>query len=886
MATLFKVLFVASLWLWQAVAEPASTNFQDLVLVPRHVWDESLTKRADDATDIGLADHETFVWASGDKPGEKAVVVSMVAYSKQNEKILDMDKFSFALETASCNADEFSLRFKHPLIYQAAKLAWNWVNYNELRSFVIVPSWKGCGDDRSHDPWVVRKVTFDDKSHKVVLDATSSTWKKVMNTFVLDFGEVVLGNNNNNHKRDLIPDLDKKFTLDVSSSFPEEIFSWEIETGVLNATLQANCNDCGTEGALVFAGHVEASLGWTGIDIDRFEISVKPQGVKAHVGVSLEFQGEVDFREFIQPSEEFTLLDIPISGWRIPKVFEFGPHIEINAGYVIDYIGGSAVFSTGITATIPDTAIAKLDLKAEDSVQVSGWTPEIETDPLVLRAQIDAQTRLYTEIALSVSMTILEDNGFGVDLSLKVPQLTVTTSGGVDGSGFCEPGGEVFGVKIDSTVGVNLALEGWGEVDGDRVTLADVTLVDAPDLFTFPQVCVAWGGLSEGYCLAEEAEEEKDDDEAESNSTTTTKKKRAAPPTETTDSDLTATRTRSEIAHYLAPRQSASDRDYTLSCDTAGDHRFFALNYPGPRDVRENTKVPIIKPLVSCSDTAKDCVPDTGIEVVTTNMTDRAVVRRDNGSRKEPRRWATEHIYEANWIKEYLDYVQKNWTGSAEGTCDTRLLQVFDPNKSPDPAKVPIPAKAQDPQTYQESLMQNLGTVYTVEERMVLLPMKQNNLKFAMFAQNELIGYFEATESKHQSKSRGKYTIENNHFRRTCDITRIITTCRYYDNAEVQARLQKTIVPIEAVLKAMDEDPQIEQPPGFSFEQAHKDWYKETYEGGIEWTRGRLQSYAKFMVANTTGMAELPAKVQTQIRELTDASNLKRYCPDTERKGW
>ncbi|KAL3455622.1 hypothetical protein BJX64DRAFT_294884 [Aspergillus heterothallicus] len=885
---MLRTLFLGSLWLWQAVAQPTSASFEDLVLVPRSVWDTSLTKRADDATSIGLGDHEQFIWASGEKPGEKAVVVSMVAYSKQDEKILDMDKFSFALSTASCNANDFSLHFSHPLIYQAAKLAWNWVNYNELRSFVIVPSWKGCGDDRSHDPWVVRKVTFDDKTRKVILDATASTWKKVMNTFVLDFGEVVLGNNNN-HKRDLIPDLDKKFTLDVSSSFPEEIFSWEIETGVLNATLQANCNDCGTEGALVFAGHVEASLGWTGIDVDKFELSVKPQGVKAHVGVSLEFDGEVDFREFIQPSHEFTLLDIPISGWRIPKVFEFGPHIEINAGYVIDYIGGSAVFSTGITATIPDTAIAKLDLKAEDSVQVSGWTPEIETDPLVLRAQIDAQTRLYTEIALSVSIEILEDNGFGVDLSLKVPQLTVTTSGGVDGNGFCEPGEGVFGVKIDSTVGVNLALEGWAEVDGDRVTLADVTLLDAPDLFTFPQVCVAWGGLSEGYCLAEEAEDEKDEEDTETEASN--KKKRAAiaaPPTETdtgNDSDLSATET-SAISHFLAPRQSPSDRKYTLTCDTNTDHRFAALNYPSPAQARKNTDVPIIKPLVSCSDTARDCVPDTGVEVITTDVTDRAVVRRDNANSNEPRSWATEHIYEANWIKEYLDYVQKQWTGSVDSPCDARLLQFFDEDKAPDPTKVPKPDKAQDPKTYQESLMENLGTVFTADTRMVLLPMKQNNLKFAMFAKNELIGYFKDSESKHTSKSRGKYTIENNHFRRTCDITRIITTCRYYDNTEVQARLQNTIVAIEGVLKVMDDDTRIDKPDGFSFVQAHKDWYDQTYHEGIDWTRGKLKEYANFMVGDDTAMKELPGNVQTQIKELTVDSNLERYCPSTERVGW
>ncbi|KAL3446136.1 hypothetical protein BJX65DRAFT_319041 [Aspergillus insuetus] len=884
MVTMLKLLVLATLWLWHAVAASAlrEPHFEDLVPVPRQVWDRSLAKRADDAASVGLADSEKFIWASSETAGEKAVVVSMVAYSKQNEKILDMDKFSFALDAGtSCNAEDFSLRFKHPLIYQAAKIAWNWVNYNELRSFVIVPSWKGCGDDRSHDPWVVTKVSFDDKTRKVVLDATLSTWKKVMNTFVLDFGEVVFGGGNN--KRDIIPDLDKKFTLDVSSSFPEEIFSWEVETGVLNATLQANCVDCGTEGALVFAGHVEASLGWTGVDVDKFELSVKPQGVKAHVGVSLEFDGEVDFREFIQPSQEFNLLDIPISGWRIPKVFEFGPSIEINAGYVIDYIGGSAVFSTGVTASIPDTAIAKLDLKAEDSVQVSGWTPEIETDPLVLRAQIDAQTRLYTEIALSVSITVLEDNGFGVDLSLKVPQLTVTTTGGVDAEGFCEPDGGVFGVKIDSTIGANLALEGWGEVDGDRVTLADVTLVDAPDLFTFPQLCVAFADLSDGYCLAEEAEDEIDEAEGESSPNNRKRDDLSIIAIESTKTtrDLTVTST-DEFSHYLAPRQSASRRGYNLACDPDGDHRFFALNYPRPGAVRTNTKVPIIKPLVSCSDTATDCVPDSKVEVIKTNMQDRAVVRSDNSNSSEPRRWATEHIYEANWIKEYLDYIQKNFTGSANGTCDSELLQFFDTDKKPVPGTVPKPSRAADPSTYQESLMQNLGTVYTVEERMVLLPMKQNNLKYAMFAQNELIGYFEDSESVHKQG----VTIPNNHFRRTCDITRIITSCRYYDNTEVQARLKNTIVALEGVLKAMDDDPRITQPTGFSFVQAHKDWYKEIYDGGIEFTRGKLKSYAEFMVKDTAAMGALPGVVQTQIRGLADGSKLEEYCPDTERSGW
>lgn len=188
----------------------------------------------------------------------------------------------------------------------------------------------------------------------------------------------------------------------------------------------------------------------------------------------------------------------------------------------------------------------------------------------------------------------------------------------------------MFGVKIDSTVGANLALEGWAEVDGDRNTLAQVTLVDAPDLFTFPQVCLAFGELSEGYCLAEgDAEEEED-------STGSNNNKRAAlpAPSKTETGMITTAR------HHLEPRQSADEsRSYQLACDKDGEYIFNALRYYPPSRIRTNTNVPIIKPDVECAE-SNDCVPDTGITVIKDIKQDRAVVRKDNGDKNKPRMWA------------------------------------------------------------------------------------------------------------------------------------------------------------------------------------------------------------------------------------------------------
>lgn len=351
--------------------------------------------------------------------GKKAVVVSMVAYSKQNERILDMDKFSFALESASCNED-MSMKFKHVLVYHAAKIAWDWVNYNDLHSFVLIPSWKGCGDDKSQDPWVVRNVRFDDKTHTILMDGTKSTWKRVMNSFIIDFGEIVLGGGRKrdtiselSKRVDIIPDLSRRFAMDVEMTFPTKIFEWKKSIGPVNATLTANCNECGTTGSLVFEGHVEGHSDWDfpnpipDIVIDRFDITVRPEGVGANLDLSLEFVGQLDFRSLVKPSQEINLLDIPLSGWNIPNVLEIGPRVQLNAGYEIDYVIGSASASAGVSATIPDSSFAKLDLLKEDSVDISGWVPEIETRPLEVQAQVDAQASIYTEIALSVSLTLL-----------------------------------------------------------------------------------------------------------------------------------------------------------------------------------------------------------------------------------------------------------------------------------------------------------------------------------------------------------------------------------------------------------------------------------------------------------------------------------------------
>ncbi|KAL4935925.1 hypothetical protein BDV06DRAFT_233838 [Aspergillus oleicola] len=569
--------------------------------------------------------------------------------------------FSFALESASCVGPDFSIKFRNVLIYAAA----------------------------------------------VIFHASESTWKKVM-SFVLDFGEVVLGENGLT-KRDIIPDIDEKFRLDLEATLPETIFKWQVRNPPLNGALTAYCDQCGTSGTLVFAGHVGASLGVGGVVADKLVVTVTPQGMK-----------------FVKPSQELEILEIPVSGCNISGIFELGPHIVLNAEYVIDYSGGSASVSSGITARIPDSF----------TLEISGWAPVIETDPLEI------------QIALSVS--------------LSGPELTLTTTAGLDTNGSCEGGGNPYGVNIDASVGANLALEGWKELNDDRDTLFTAILFEKDDLYEFPS-CLFFGTPSEGYCLPELPEdgmlhEELSEEEIAE------------------DEEMGELSTRSLDIVELKKRPSGQGYKYKV------------LRYNTPTALQTEVTVPIVIPLISCNPGERGCVPNTGIDV----LTEDGLETRAAAFVKELT-LTTEHIYEGNLIREYLDHLHTEKFGNNSKTSTSNVTK---------------PAAVQPPVNYIRSWLQYLGAEFTQAERMVLLAQKQNNHKF------NLAGYF--------FQDKDSMDVDNNHERQACDLVRIVTTC----NAKV------------------DNSPNIDKLADCSFFEAHQEWLEKMYTAGIEHTRERLVDHA------------------------------------------
>jgi hypothetical protein len=325
-----------------------------------------------------------------------------VTWTPQSQRIIDMAKFAWELRAVRCTED-MMLQFRHNISFQAARREWEWVNFNTMRSFVMVADHIKCGRDWSPEPWVVSRATYHPQNLTILLHAEKSTWKKVTHSYVLDFGEVIRGAGSGGglDRRQFDFNLEGAFTLNLASTWPRTF---------INQTWQGTkftvvCADCGVQGALEFAGHVEGSV-FGGLD--HLMLSARPIGLGAALNLEATLQGFYDFSGKDWASQEFELFSIPLpSGWRIPGVLTFGPNAKLLAGYELTSIAGHATVTAGISATIPDSSIAKLDLISEEKVQVDGWLPTFDFQPPTLtEGGVTAKGKVWGKLAVAVSLEI------------------------------------------------------------------------------------------------------------------------------------------------------------------------------------------------------------------------------------------------------------------------------------------------------------------------------------------------------------------------------------------------------------------------------------------------------------------------------------------------
>jgi len=59
----------------------------------------------------------------------------------------------------------------------------------------------------------------------------------------------------------------------------------------------------------------------------------------------------------------------------------------------------------------------------------------------------------------------------------------------LDSTGVCKPSPDIFGVKLNGGIGIDLHVDTWKETKGDRKPWNSKTLWNDPNIFKFPEQC-------------------------------------------------------------------------------------------------------------------------------------------------------------------------------------------------------------------------------------------------------------------------------------------------------------------------------------------------------------------------------------------------------------
>ncbi|EHK98373.1 hypothetical protein M7I_5848 [Glarea lozoyensis 74030] len=334
-----------------------------------------------------------------------------------------MDHFKEELQDVDCDGS-LVLTFKSEATYRDAIDDWEWVNFNERRTFVMIVNYGDCSPESGRQPWVVSAAAYDNANFKVHFTAVQTEWYDLDNPFEINWGAYTPASNSALAARwnpfDIIDDItspnwNPKFDVNLAHSIPSTLWEKSTASGL---SLSIGCDSCGTTGKLTVAGKLKGSL--LKLKIEEAYIEATPSNLGAEFNPSFTVSGELSS----EWKKSWEIVKVPLSTFSIPLIFSVGPELRLSAGFELSAVQGSATVKTGISAKIPDTASAKVDFHGGDT-HVNGWKPVITTKPITLEAQVQGTLAIYTAVGVDIGMTIFKKIDMGVGLELQVPKVTM-----------------------------------------------------------------------------------------------------------------------------------------------------------------------------------------------------------------------------------------------------------------------------------------------------------------------------------------------------------------------------------------------------------------------------------------------------------------------------
>ncbi|KAF9887298.1 hypothetical protein FE257_010293 [Aspergillus nanangensis] len=386
---------------------------------------------------------DSFYW-SGNDNGRETMANFTVDTAEDKTSIVSIEKFSKMLKSVHCTNSSLTMGFKDHASFAYMRRKWQWVNDDDNRKFIMVAGTGNCGWNQHRLPFNVSEIVFDDRANAARLHGVPTEWKKAIQNYELTVGYMP-GSRSGSRKRD----LDKSLSVDFNHPLP--LSSMEFNTPVDDLKVTYSCESCGTKGSFDLGFHIKTEWGIP----KEASFSLAPNDVSASFTPSLGISG--NFTD--QFGDELPLGSIPIGGFSIPGgVLEIGPEIEFSLGYTLGPVSGSATVSTGVTVSLSKSAELEIALTSPD-VSASGWTPQVETEPLKLEAKIEATMEVFVKAAVQLSAEAL-GQGFEAGIDLK-PYYGATMGVSSSSEGACEDDNEkhALGVSVQPKAGVSLNAE-------------------------------------------------------------------------------------------------------------------------------------------------------------------------------------------------------------------------------------------------------------------------------------------------------------------------------------------------------------------------------------------------------------------------------------------
>lgn len=411
------------------------------------------------------------------------LLVNVTLRSGADELVVSMDLFSSELRSVTCQDNDLSLTFTNQATYQAAISDWDWVNLAENRTFIMIVNYGGCDEEDGRQPWVVTGATYDPTHFNVQFAATQKSWSELGNDISIEWGSYVAPTPSTKAKRlswgDFIPTTNLgTHTLSLAHTIDTTFFNKTTQSGL---DFSVNCHNCATKGSLAISGKV------TGGSTVSVTMEAVPQDIEFDLGLELDVSGTLGSGW----QKDFQLFTAGLPGFSITKILTVGPQFSIGAGFDLSGVAGTASISSGLTANIPNSATASLDILGGDTT-FTGWAPTISYQPITVNAEVDGSLGIYTEVDLDIGLTVFE-TGYGAGFTLKVPDVTLNVGAGFNNMGFCPNNRDMFGVTFDGGIGVDLSMNAYSESEGVKTNKWSKDLYKKADLFTFPSACIPIG---------------------------------------------------------------------------------------------------------------------------------------------------------------------------------------------------------------------------------------------------------------------------------------------------------------------------------------------------------------------------------------------------------